>query len=43
MPGKVNPVLPMAMIQLGFAVIGNDTCIAQATQPASWKSITSNR
>lgn len=32
MPGKVNPVLPMAMIQLGFAVIGNDTCIAQATQ-----------
>lgn len=32
MPGKVNPVLPMAMIQLSFAVIGNDTAVAQAVQ-----------
>ncbi|MNP22280.1 Fumarate hydratase class II [compost metagenome] len=32
MPGKVNPVLPMAMIQLSFAVIGNDTSVAQAVQ-----------
>ena len=32
MPGKVNPVLPMAMIQLGFAVIGNDVAVAQAVQ-----------
>src|SRR5262249_1752487 len=32
MPGKVNPVVPMAMVQLGFAVIGNDNCIAQAVQ-----------
>jgi aspartate ammonia-lyase len=32
MPGKVNPVLPMAMIQLSFAVVGNDVAIAQAVQ-----------
>lgn len=32
MPGKVNPVLPMSMIQLSFAVIGNDTAVAQAVQ-----------
>ena len=32
MPGKVNPVLPMAMIQLSFAVIGNDVAVAQAVQ-----------
>lgn len=32
MPGKVNPVLPMAMIQLSFAVIGNDVSIIQAVQ-----------
>ena len=32
MPGKVNPVVPMSMMQIGFAVIGNDTCVAQAVQ-----------
>ena len=32
MPGKVNPVLPMAMIQLSFAVVGNDVAVAQAVQ-----------
>jgi aspartate ammonia-lyase len=32
MPGKVNPVVPMSMIQVGFAVVGNDVCIAQANQ-----------
>ncbi|MGE0800922.1 MAG: aspartate ammonia-lyase [Lautropia sp.] len=32
MPGKVNPVIPMAFVQIGFAVVGNDTCIAQANQ-----------
>ncbi|MGC7841105.1 aspartate ammonia-lyase [Pseudomonas wayambapalatensis] len=32
MPGKVNPVLPMAMIQLSFAIIGNDVAVAQAVQ-----------
>jgi len=32
MPGKVNPVLPMAMIQLSFAVIGNDVAVSQAVQ-----------
>lgn len=32
MPGKINPVLPMAMIQLSFAVVGNDVAVAQAVQ-----------
>ena len=32
MPGKVNPVVPMSIVQVGFAVIGNDTCVAQAVQ-----------
>ncbi|HKS12571.1 MAG TPA: aspartate ammonia-lyase [Pseudomonas sp.] len=32
MPGKVNPVLPMAMIQMSFAIIGNDVAVAQAVQ-----------
>ena len=32
MPGKVNPVLPQMMCQVGFAIAGNDTCIAMATQ-----------
>ena len=32
MPGKVNPVVPMAMIQLSFAVVGNDVAVAQAVQ-----------
>lgn len=32
MPGKINPVLPMSMVQIGFAVLGNDVCVAQASQ-----------
>ena len=32
MPGKVNPVVPMSLVQIGFAVIGNDVCVAQAVQ-----------
>jgi aspartate ammonia-lyase len=32
MPGKINPVLPMSMVQIGFAVVGNDVCVAQANQ-----------
>jgi aspartate ammonia-lyase len=32
MPGKINPVLPMAMIQISFAVAGNDVSVAQAVQ-----------
>ena len=32
MPGKVNPVIPMSMAQIGYAVVGNDLCIAQANQ-----------
>ncbi len=32
MPGKINPVLPMSMMQIGFAVVGNDVCVAQANQ-----------
>jgi len=32
MPGKVNPVMPMSIIQIGFAVSGNDVTISQAVQ-----------
>ncbi len=32
MPGKVNPVVPMSLVQMSFAVVGNDVCIAQAVQ-----------
>lgn len=32
MPGKVNPVLPMAILQLSFAIVGNDVAVAQAVQ-----------
>ena len=32
MPGKVNPVVPMSMVQMSFAVVGNDLCVAQAVQ-----------
>jgi aspartate ammonia-lyase len=32
MPGKINPVMPMSMVQLSFAVVGNDVCVAQAAQ-----------
>ncbi|MDB5362605.1 MAG: aspartate ammonia-lyase [Rhodospirillales bacterium] len=30
MPGKVNPVVPIAFCQVAFAVAGNDACIAIA-------------
>lgn len=32
MPGKINPVVPMGIVQTGFAVVGNDTCVAQCVQ-----------
>lgn len=32
MPGKVNPVIAMGIVQSGFAVSGNDACVAQAVQ-----------
>ncbi|MFB9264007.1 aspartate ammonia-lyase [Bradyrhizobium erythrophlei] len=32
MPGKVNPVIPMAVCQTAFAICGNDTAIAMACQ-----------
>lgn len=32
MPGKINPVVPMSMVQLGFVVVGNDVAVAQANQ-----------
>ena len=32
MPGKVNPVVAMGMVQVGFAIVGNDVCVAQAVQ-----------
>lgn len=31
MPGKVNPVLPMMMQQIAYAVIGNDTTVSLAS------------
>ncbi|KAJ2980142.1 hypothetical protein NQ176_g2812 [Zarea fungicola] len=30
MPGKVNPVIPMAVCQVAFAIAGNDTSISMA-------------
>ena len=32
MPGKVNPVIPMAVCQIAFAITGNDAAIALACQ-----------
>jgi aspartate ammonia-lyase len=32
MPGKINPVIPMGVVQVGFAVVGNDVCVAQCVQ-----------
>ena len=32
MPGKVNPVIPEAMSQISFAIIGNDTTITLAAE-----------
>lgn len=32
MPGKVNPVVPMGLVQAGYAVVGNDACVAQCVQ-----------
>ena len=32
MPGKVNPVIPMAIMQISFAIIGNDVAVTQAVQ-----------
>jgi aspartate ammonia-lyase len=32
MPGKINPVIPMTVCQVAFAVTGNDAAIALATQ-----------
>lgn len=32
MPGKVNPVIPMAVCQVSFAITGNDAAIAMACQ-----------
>lgn len=32
MPGKVNPVIPMAINQIAFAIAGNDTTVSMACQ-----------
>ncbi len=32
MPGKVNPVMPMAIVQTHFAITGNHTCVAMAAE-----------
>ena len=37
MPGKVNPVIPEAVVQIGFQVIGNDTAIALAGQSGNFE------
>jgi aspartate ammonia-lyase len=31
MPGKINPVMPMALVQIATAVFGNDACVAFAS------------
>ncbi len=37
MPGKVNPVIPEAVIQAAYQVIGNDTTIALAGQSGNFE------
>jgi len=37
MPGKVNPVIPEAVNQVCFAVIGNDTTITYASEAAQFQ------
>jgi len=32
MPGKVNPVMPMSICQIGFILVGNDAVVSQAIQ-----------
>ena len=34
MPGKVNPVIPEVMNQVGYKVIGNDLCVAMSGEAA---------
>lgn len=34
MPGKVNPVIPEVMTQICYKVMGNDTCVAFASESA---------
>ncbi len=37
MPGKVNPVIPEAVIQMAYQVMGNDTTIALAGQAGNFE------
>jgi fumarate hydratase, class II len=37
MPGKVNPVIPEAVIQIAYQVMGNDTAITLAGQSGSFE------
>jgi fumarate hydratase class II len=37
MPGKVNPVIPEAVIQMAYQVMGNDTTIALAGQSGQFE------
>jgi fumarate hydratase class II len=37
MPGKVNPVIPEAVIQMAYQVMGNDTAIALAGQSGNFE------
>jgi aspartate ammonia-lyase len=48
MPGKVNPVVPMSLVQIGFAVVGNDATVAQAHQAGQleinhWEPVVASR
>jgi fumarate hydratase class II len=37
MPGKVNPVIPEAVIQIGYQVMGNDTAVMLAGQAGNFE------
>jgi fumarate hydratase class II len=37
MPGKVNPVIPEAVLQVAAQVIGNDACVAHAAQAGNFE------
>ena len=43
MPGKVNPVIPEVVNQVGFLVIGHDLTVTMAPRPASCSSTPSSR
>ena len=40
MPGKVNPVIPEAVNQIAFQVIGNDLTVTMASEAVSYTHLT---